>query len=64
MKTLELKLRVARIGNDLIKRQVGDVHENVLGNARNEMGSVPRFGSGGWCQNNANKSQECPKPSS
>ena len=42
-KSLQLKPRVARIGNDLLKRQVDDVHENVLGDARNEMGSAPPF---------------------
>ena len=47
-KSLELKPRVARIGNDLLKRQVDDVHENVFGDARNEMGSAPSVSVQAW----------------
>ena len=55
---MQLTLRVARIGNDLLERQVDDVHEDALEDARkrngsdgqSEMGSDPRFGSGGLCQ--------------
>ena len=44
------RARVARIGNDLLKRQVDNVHGNVLGRSRSEMGSDPRFGSCVVCQ--------------
>jgi len=55
---LSVAPRVARIGNDLLKRQFQNVHGDVLGKApkrngsgqRNEMGSDPRFVSGAVCQ--------------